>query len=161
MEAWRGHSYLCPFKRGATRAEMPFHHRFRSREIFCVAKDICPNFPKLSRKVICAAFTYKFSPTKIMKTFFGVTSEKGLHVIFCKPWAPFFEAKQGWAPFSRGFTGMFPRFSANQNFWGCAEPPPPTSTTVFHNSIMGDFVVYQDRIETQSLQLFENPENSE
>jgi len=151
MEAWWGHSSLCAFKRGATGTEVPFHRRFRSREIFGVAKDFCPTFPKLSGKVFCATFTYKFSPTKIMKTFFGVTSKRGLHVIFCKPWAPF----------SRGFSGMFPRFSENQNFWGCAWAPPPTSTTVFHNSTIGNFVVYQDRIETQSLQLSEYPENSE
>jgi len=58
-----------------------------------------------------------------MKTLFGVTSKEGLRVIFCKPWAPFFEVKQGWAPFSRGLSGMLPRFSANQNFWGCACTP--------------------------------------
>jgi len=74
MEAWRGYLSLCPFKRGATGAEVPFHHKFKSREIFGVAKDFCPNIPKLSRNVFCATFTYKFSPTKIMKTFFGVTS---------------------------------------------------------------------------------------
>jgi len=55
-----------------------------------------------------------------MKTFFGVICKIGLHVIFFKPWGTFFEVKQGWVPFSRGFSGMFPRFSANQNIWGCA-----------------------------------------
>jgi len=118
MEAWLGHSSLCSFKRGATGAKVPFHHRFKSREIFGVAKDFCPNFPKLSRKVFCATITYKFSPTKIMKILFGVTSKKGLRVIFCKPSAPVFEVKQGWAPFLRGFSGMLPRFSANQNSLG-------------------------------------------
>ena len=30
-----------------------------------------------------------------------------------------------------------------------------------HNSIIGNFMVYQDRLESNSLQLFEHPENSE
>jgi len=55
-----------------------------------------------------------------MNTFFGVTSKKGLYVFFCTPWAPFFEIKRRWAPFLTGFSGILPRFSANQNFWGCA-----------------------------------------
>jgi len=73
---------------------VPFQHRCISSEIFGVAKDFCQNFPKLSRKVFCATFTYKFFPTKIMRTFFGATYKKS-HVIFWKPWAPFFEVKQG------------------------------------------------------------------
>jgi len=31
----------------------------------------------------------------------------------------------------------------------------------FHNSIIGNFMVYQDRLETNLLQLFGHPENSE
>jgi len=53
-----------------------FHHRLMSRQIFGVVKDFCPNFPKLPRKVFCATFDYTFSPTKIIKTFFGVASKK-------------------------------------------------------------------------------------
>jgi len=49
--------------------QMPFHYKFRSMGIFGAANDFFPNFPKLSRKVFCATFIYKFSPTKIMKTF--------------------------------------------------------------------------------------------
>jgi len=69
MEAWRGHSSLCPFRRGATGAEVPFHHRFRSRHIFGVAKDFFPNFPKLPRKVFCATFSCKFSPQRSSRPF--------------------------------------------------------------------------------------------
>jgi len=36
---------LCPFKRVATGAEVPFHHRCRSRQIFGVGR-ILPDFPK-------------------------------------------------------------------------------------------------------------------
>jgi len=58
---------------------------------------------------------------------------------------------------------MMPRFSANQNFWVCACIPSTSTynTTAFHNSIIGNFVVDQDRLETWLLQLFEHPENSE
>jgi len=38
-----------------------------------------------------------------MKTFFGMTSKEGLHVFFCKRWAPFFEIKQRWALFFLDF----------------------------------------------------------
>jgi len=41
-------------------------------------------------------------------------------------------------------------------------PHTPTSNnTAFHNSIIGNFMVYQDRLETNLLQLFRHPENSE
>jgi len=112
-----------------------------------VAKDFCPDFPRLSRKVFCETFADKFSPTKIGKTFFGVTFKKGLNVFFCKPWAPFFEVKQRWEPLLRESSGILPRFSADQNFWGRA-CIPTCNTTALHNSIIGNFVVYQDRFET-------------
>jgi len=35
---------------------------------FLGCEEFSPNFPKLDRKVFCATFAYKFSPTKIMKT---------------------------------------------------------------------------------------------
>jgi len=147
---WRhgGGVHPCHFKRGAMGAEVPFHHRFRSRKILGVAKDFCPNSPKLLQKVFCATFTYNFSPTEIMKTFFGVASKKGLHLIFCKPWGPCFEVEQGWAPFSRGFSGMFPDFQQIKTFGGALEPHLQQAPLFFHNSIIGNFVVYQDRIET-------------
>jgi len=59
-----GHSSLCPFKRGPTEAEVIFHHRIRSRQTLGLGEDFCPNLPKLARKVFCATFAYKFSPTK-------------------------------------------------------------------------------------------------
>jgi len=161
MEAWREHLPLRPFKRGTMEAKVPFHHRCRSRQMFGSAKDFCPNLPKLARKGFWAIFAHKFSPTKIMKTFFDVICKKRSSCVFCKPWVPFFEVKQHWAPF---FTRIFrdsPRFSANQqNFWGCAFTPT-SNTTVIHNSIISNFMVYQDRLDTNSLQLFGHPENSE
>jgi len=38
-------------------------------------------------------------------------------------------------------------------------PQPPTPTPLLFNSIISNFVVYQDRLETWSLQLFEHAEN--
>jgi len=85
-----------------------------------------PGFPQTSRNDFYAIFDYKFSPTKIIKTFFGVTPKKGLHVFYCKPWAPFFEVKQRSAPFLRGFSGMLPSFQQMKTFGGALAPPPPT-----------------------------------
>jgi len=51
--------------------EEPFHHWCRSRQIFGGAKDFFPNFPKLARKDFYATFANKFSPTKVIKIFFG------------------------------------------------------------------------------------------
>jgi len=82
-----------------------------------------------------------------------VTSKKGLHVFLCKPWVPFFGVKQLLVAF-------LPRFSANQTFWGCA-CASTSNTTAFHNSIKGNFVVYQDRLEINLLQLFGHLENAE
>jgi len=56
--------------------------------------------------------------------------------------------------------GDVAQFSENQNFWGCA-CTPTSNTAAFHNSITGNFAVYQDRLETNLLQLFEHPQNSE
>jgi len=117
-------------------------------------RRILPEFPQTCPKSFCATFAYKFSPTKIMKTSFWRNLYKGLHVFLCKTSAPFFEVKQRWAPFLPGFSGLLPRFSANQNFWGCACNPctPTSNTTAFHSSIVGNFMVYQDRLDTNLLQ---------
>jgi len=97
---------------------------------FLVWRRILPEFPQtFTKSFLCNFYLQILSHEDLFWCDL-------LRVIFCKPWAPFFEVKQGWAPFSRGFSGMFPRFSANQNVWGCAWPPPPTSTTVFHNTII-------------------------
>jgi len=35
-----------PFQKGVMEAEVPFHHRCTSGQIFGSAKDFCPNLPK-------------------------------------------------------------------------------------------------------------------
>jgi len=159
---WRHGGGISPSdlsRRGATGAEMSFHHRFRSKHILGVQffARISPNFPE---KLFVQLLPAIVLPQRSRRPFFGVTSKKGLHVFFCKPWAPFFEIKQRWVPFLPGFSGILPRFSANQNFWGCS-CTPTSNTTAFHNSIIGNFVICQDRLETNLLQLFRYPENSE
>jgi len=80
-------------------------------------------------------------------------------VFFCKPWAPIFEVKRRWAPFLPGISRILSRFSANLNLWGCSFTPctPTSNTTIFLNSIIGNFVVYQDRFDINLLQLFGTP----
>ena len=63
-----------------TRNRCAWMHRCRSSQIFGDAKDFCPNFPKLARKVR-ATFLRIFPPTKIMNTSFGITSKKCFHVM--------------------------------------------------------------------------------
>ena len=162
MEVWLRHFPLCPFKRGATGAGVTFHPWCRSRLWGC--EGFFPEFPpNLPGKVFVQLLPTSFLPQRSLRTFLGVTSKNGLHVFFCKPWAPIFETKQLWTPFLTGFSGILPRFSANQNFWGCActHCIPTSNTTAFHNSITGNFLVYQDRLETNLLQLFAHPRNSE
>jgi len=81
MEVRRGSFPLCPFKRGATGAEVPFHHRCRSRQIFGVQR-ILPEFPQTCPKSFCAIYAYKFSPTKIMKTSFWCNLQKKVFMFF-------------------------------------------------------------------------------
>ena len=60
---------LCPFKRVATGAEVPFHHRCTCRQIFGVGR-ILPEFSQSFLTDFWATFAYQFSPTKIMTTSF-------------------------------------------------------------------------------------------
>jgi len=101
-------------------------------------------------------FTCNFSPTKIINTFLWCDLQKRSSCVFLQTLEPFFKVKQRWVLFLPVFSGILPRFLANQNFWGCA-CTSISNTTAFHNSIIGNFVVYQERL----LQLFRHPENSE
>ena len=49
--------------------------------------------------------------------------KKGIHLFFCKCWAPFFDFKQTWATFLPRFSVILPRFLTNQNFWGVRLQP--------------------------------------
>jgi len=108
------------------------YHRCRSMQIFGGAKHT-PEFPQTSPKSFCAIFAYKSSPTNIMKTFlpFLVWPSKKVFMCFCvflQTLGAIFQTKQSWAPFLTGFLGILPRFSTNQNFWGCACTPTSYTT---------------------------------
>ena len=107
------------------------NHWCRSRQIFRGAKDFCPYFPKLHRKIFWSLFLQIFFS---LRHFFGTTSKKDFHVILRTLGASFFQIKPCWALFLPIFSGIsrrlsqilprFPRilpgFSPNQNFCGCA-----------------------------------------
>jgi len=127
MKAWREHSSLCTFTRRATGTEWPFHHRFRSRQSFGDAKDFCPNFPKFPEK-FCATFAYKFSPTKIIKTFFGVTSKKVFMCFSEKLGRYFLKSSNVERHFYADFQGCCPDFQRIKTFGDVltpSAPPPP------------------------------------
>jgi len=68
-----------PFLKRGNGAEVPFHHRCRSRQMF---EGFSPNFPKLARKAFCATSPYIFSTTKIMKTSFWCNLQKKVFMYF-------------------------------------------------------------------------------
>jgi len=77
----------------------------------------------------CKGFLPKKLSCNIFRPFFGVTSKKWSSLVFIKTLGAIFEVKQRWAPFLPRFSGIFPGFSTNQNFWGYAVPlSHPTAT---------------------------------
>ena len=95
-----------------------------------------------------------------MKTFFWCGLQKRSSCVFMETLGAIFEVKQRWAPLLPEFSEILPRFSANEYFWGWAYTPS-CNNTAFHNNIIGNFMVYQDWLETNLLQLFGDAENSE
>jgi len=98
------------------------------------------------RRIFSETFLYnfanEFSPTKIMKTFFGMTSkEKKVFMCFsANVGYPFWNQRtlgaifapilRDFAQILPGFSGFLPGFSTNENFWGCAcTSCSPTSYT--------------------------------
>jgi len=139
-----------------------FYHRFRSRNIFGVVKDFCPNFSKLPRKVFCATFSYKLSPQRSLRPFL-VRPPKQVFMCFSANLGHrFLKSSNVGHHFHTDYQGCCQDFQQIKTF-GCvlASPAPTSNTTDFHNSIIGNFMVYQDQLETWSLQLLEHSENSE
>jgi len=133
---------------------------------FLGCEGFFPNFPKLARKVFCETFADIFSPTEIMKTYFRRNLQNKVFMCFYANLGHHFlksinVGRNLYPDFL--FVKLLIRFSANQNFWGCACNPciPISNTTAFHDSITGNFMVCQDRLETNLLRLFRHPENSE
>jgi len=87
------------------------------------------NFPKLSRKVFCVTFAYKFSPTKIIKIFFWCDLQNRSSCDFLPTLGAIFLGQEILGAILPGFWGILPSFPANQNFWeyACTHcNPPPT-----------------------------------
>jgi len=116
-------------------------HKCRSRQFFGVAKDFCPKIPQLARNDFVRLWpTNCLSPTKIMKNFFGVTSKKGLHAFFLQMLCTICWSQTTMGAFLLGFSailprfsGMFPGFLTNQNFYGrpCTPTTPPPIPNVY------------------------------
>ena len=98
------HFIPLSFQKGATKVEVPFHHRCTSRQIFGVRK-ILPKFPQIPKEVFVQLLPTNFLPE--IKTSFRCNLQKG-HVFLGKSLALFLP----------GFSRILHRLSANQNFWG-------------------------------------------
>ena len=126
----RGISPSVLSKRCATGAEVPFHQRCRSRLIlrmrFFARKIIARMSPNVPEKLFVQLLPAIFLPQRSSRPFFGVTSKKALHVFFCKPWAPFFEASNVGCHFYPDFRGFCPDFQQIKTFGGALAPSPPT-----------------------------------
>ena len=85
---------------------------------------ISPNSPK----IFCATFAYKFSPTKIIKTFFGVTSKKVFMCFSAKLGRYFLKSSNVGRHFYADFQGCCPDFQQIKTFGDLltpSAPPPP------------------------------------
>ena len=108
-------------KRGAT--GLIFHHRLRSRGQFLGLWRIFTWFsPSFAEKFFVQLLPTHSLPQRSLRPFLVWPSKKSLWV-FLQTLVSSFEVKQRWRAFLRGFSGMLPRFSANQNVWGCACTP--------------------------------------
>jgi len=74
-------------------------------------------------------------------------------------WCHFLKSKNVGCYFYQDFQGFCPDFQQIKTIGGVLVPT--SNTTAFHNSIIGNFMVYQDQLETNFLQLFGHPENAE
>jgi len=91
---------------------------------FWWCEGFCPNLPKLARKVFCATFAYKFSPTKIMKTTFWCNLQKKVFTCFyTKLGRHFLKTSNVWRYFYQDFQGFCPYFQQIKTFRGAFATP--------------------------------------
>jgi len=64
-------------------------------------------------------------------------------------------------PDFQGFCPDFQQIKTLGDVFALPAPPPPTTLLSNYNSITVNFMVYQDRLQTNLLQRFGYPENSE
>jgi len=121
MEAWRGISPSA-LPSWPTGTEVPFHHRSSSRqflEVRWIFAQISPNLPE---KLFVQLLLTNFLPQRSWRHFFCFNLQKRSSLFFCKPWGPFFEVKQRWAPFYPDFQGFCLNFQQIKSF-GVLLPP--------------------------------------
>ena len=129
------------------------NRRCRSKEMFWGAKDFCPPFPNLTKKLLCdfcqQIFSHKDVTSKKI-VFIYFSTNVGPHFLKSTNVAPILPGSSGVLPRYLGsfpwflriltrfseilakFFGIFPGFSTNQTFWMCASTPctPKCYTTV-------------------------------
>jgi len=115
------------------------NHRCRSRQIFGVRKIFARIPPNLSEKFSGNSLCKYFLPHRSWTPSFGMTSKKRASCDSPHVGRQFFKVKQRWAPYLPVFSGNLPRFSTNQNFWGCDCTPasctPASCTTARNNHV--------------------------
>ena len=97
-----------------------YDHRCRSRQIFRDAKDFCPNFPKLSRKVFVRLSRQIFSH-KDHEDLFWYDVQKRLSCVFLQTLGAIFENKAT-------LDAIFARISKMLGSVLASSPPAPLVT---------------------------------
>jgi len=141
MEAWQ-ERLPSPLSKGGNGCGGAFHHRGGAGK-FLGGRRIFARIPQTCPKSLMCNFAYKFSPTKIMKTFFGVTSTKWSSCVFSANLGyHFLKSNNAGRHLYPDFQGFFSDFHKNQNFYGCActTSTPTSNTTTLHNSLIGNFM---------------------
>ena len=113
-------------------------------------EGFCPNFPKLPRKVSVQLLPTNILPQRSLTPFLVWLPKKVFMCSSANLGRHFLKSSNVERHFPPDFQGFCPD-STNQNFWGCACTLWTSNNTAFHNSIIGNFVVYQDRLETNLL----------
>jgi len=147
-----------PFQKKDNGAEVPFHHSVGAGKFFGCER-FCPNLPKLAWKVFVQLLPTNFLPQSSWRPLFWCNHQNKVFMCFYANLGAMFWSQTTLGAIFTGILGLLPRFSFGRALWNPYAPTP--NTTAFHNSITGYFIVYQDRLETNLLQLSRHPENSE
>jgi len=112
--------------------------------------------PKLPEKFFVQLLPTKFLPQRSLKTLFWCDLQKRSSCVFLQTFGAIF-----WSQAT--FGGILTQIFSKSNLWGCAcaHCTSTSNTTAFHNSVIGNFVVYQNRLEKNLLQLLRHLVNSE
>ena len=105
------------------------NHRCRSRQIFGAAKDFCPIFPKIARKIFVPLLSTNFLTQRSWRPFYGMTSKKRS----AKVGRHFLKLSTVGRDFRLDFQRFCPDFGQIKTFGVVlappANPPPPLART--------------------------------